>query len=230
MRIIPACLCSIALAGATVRGASAFTALQLLPPEQARNVAIIAGLDATPQPERWHFLVYDSKAENGLREVVVTGAKKTADRTVSQFAQTLNPTDVIQPDALKVDSDEIGKLALQFGSVNKVQVSALHFELRKSGPEASPLWTVTCLDAGGTEIGKLIISATRGTVIMHPGFEKEPEGGAILASAARSSPAPVAGVDSPRTTTTRKAPPRRRPATPQPTPRQGFLQRVFGPR
>lgn len=231
MRFIPACLCLLALGGVTADAASAFSALQLLPPEHARNVAVIAGRDATPEPEQWHFIVFDPETENGVREIVVTGGRKTADRTVSQFAESLSSTDTVETDDLKVDSDEVGKLAMQFGVANDVSVSAMHFDLRKSGPEATPLWTVICLDSSGTELGKLMVSATRGTVIMHPGFEKEPPADAMLAAAVRSTPAPEAVEERPRATTTRKqTPTRRRAATPRPTPRQGFFQRVFRPR
>ncbi len=234
MRILAASLSLIVLAGASARAASAFTALQLLTPDQARNVAVIAGRDGTPEPERWHFIVHDPKAENGLRELVVTGANKTADRTVSQFAESLTQGDVINPDAMKVDSSQVAQLARDFGAVNNFSVSAMHFELRKSGPEAVPLWTVTCLDVGGAELGKLIVSATRGTVILHPGFPKEPATNPAM-TAARATPAPLGEantnldplIDNPEKV--KKSPPKRR-ATPPPaaTPRPGFFQRVFG--
>lgn len=230
MKFVLASLSLLALASAHGLAASAFTALQLLPPEQARNVAMIAGRDGTPEPDRWHFLVHDPKSESGLREVVVSGGRKTADRTISQFAESLSESDVIGPDALQVDSVQVAQLARDFGFANKAPVSAMHFELRKSGPQAVPLWTVTCLDASGTELGKVIVSAARGTVILHPGFAQAPPSNAIQI-AARGTPAPVAddGFDSePKNRIVRKSAPKKR-ATPKPaTPRPGFLQRVFG--
>jgi hypothetical protein len=234
MRILAASLSLLVLAGASARAASAFTALQLLSTDQARNVAVIAGRDGTPEPERWHFLVHDAKSENGLREVVVTGANKTADRTISQFAESLTAGDVINPDAMKVDSSQVAQLARDFGAVNNFSVSAMHFELRKSGPEAVPLWTVTCLDVSGTELGKLIVSATRGTVILHPGFTKEPAVNPAM-MAARATPAPLGvGETNPNLdplidTPVKKTPPKKR-TTPPPvaTPKAGFFQRVFG--
>lgn len=193
---------------------------------------MIVGRDGTPEPERWHFVVHDQKAEAGFREVVVTGARKTADRTISQFAESVAASDVIPVDSLKVDTDQLTKLAMQFGTINKKPVSAMHFELRKSGPDAAPLWTVTCLDASANELGKLIISAHRGTVIMHPGFEEEPPKLEALLST-EPSPQPVASVDADedRPKPVKKVQPKRRPATPAPTPKPpGFFKRVFGPR
>lgn len=238
MRLILASLSLFALCGAASRAASAYTAMQSLPPELAGTVAIIAGRDGTPEPERWHFLVHDPKAANGLREVVVAGGQKTANRTISQFAETLSDGDVINPDAMKVDSSQVAQIAREFGVVNKVSVSAMHFELRKSGPNAVPLWTVTCLDIGGAELGKVIVSAARGTVIMHPGFAQEPQVSPLLTAAPRSTPPPIAEDDglqpTPTSTPTdekpvKKSPPKKRATPPPATPvRQGFFQRVFG--
>lgn len=233
MRHFTACFCLFAFASAPVLAGSAFTALQLLPPEQARNVAAIAGRDGTPEPDRWHFIVFDPKAENGLREIVVVGARKTADRPVSQFAESVTASDVMNSDTMRVDSDAVTKMALQFGVANNVSVSALHFDLRKSGPEAIPLWTVTCLDTSGAELGKLIVSSVRGVVILHPGFAREPDLDPI-ATLSRATPPPLPdnlSDNRPATANTKKAPPKKRAtATPAPTPKAGLLQRMFGPR
>lgn len=230
MRILAVSLSLLALAGAHAFAVSAFTALQLLPPDQARAVAVIAGRDGTPEPERWHFLVHDPKAENGLREIVVTGGKKTADRTVSQFAESITAGDVINPEAMKVDSTQVAQIAREFGLANNLSVSAMHFELRKSGPEAVPLWTVTCLDVAGAELGKLIISTARGTVILHPGFTQVPQLSPLVADA-RATPPAVAEDDNRSMSSSerpsKKAPTKKR-ATPAATPRPNFFQRVFG--
>jgi hypothetical protein len=238
MRALFAAPCLLLISCAGLPGATAFTALQLVPAENARRVAIIAGRDGTPQPERWHFLVHDPEAEKGVREIVIDGARRTANRTVSQFAEEIGEQDVIDREALKVDSDQVARLALQFGTANKVAVSGLHFDLRKSGPEAAPLWTVTCLDARGAELGRIIVSASRGTVIMHPGFAAGPPPEVIsgifgdLASAApRPDAASRAAAGTPTTVAARKATPRRRPAAtpaPKPTPKPGLFQRMFG--
>jgi hypothetical protein len=227
MRLLLACL-SFVILTAIAKAASAFDAVRLLTPEQLQNLAVVAGRDGSPEPERWHVLVHDPKAESGLREVVVTDGKKTADRTLSQFAEALAATDVLGPDSVKVDSAQVGKIALQFGLANQLNVSALHYDLRKSGPEAAPLWTVTCLDANGSELGKIVVSASSGTVIMHPGFAEEPD----LPSPVEARPSKIPNVGE-REQSTKRIPsssmPRRRAATPVPsTPKPGMFQRLFG--
>jgi hypothetical protein len=230
MRFTSACLSLLALGGATTLASPAFKALQLLPPEQVQNVAVIAGRDGTPEPERWHILVHDPKVEGGVREFVIAGSHKTADRPVSQFAETLTAGDVMSPDALKVDSDQVARVAMQFGVANNKPVAAMHFDLRKSGAEASPLWTVTCLDTSGAELGKIIVSAARGTVIMHPGFTQEPQIDPLMA-AARTTPVPVGDEESTRSSSSSKKNTTRRrlpPPPPAPTPRPNLFQRMFG--
>jgi len=234
MRLTPACLSLLLLAiDASIAG-TALEALKFLSPEQIQRVALIAGRDGTPQPERWHVVVYDpASKETGLREIVVSGGKKVADRSISQFAERLSPNDVISPDALRIDSDKIEKLAMKFGNANSTTVSAMHFDLRKTGPESGALWTVTCLDSSGTELGKLIVSATWGNVLLHPGFVAEPDLDTI-AEGLLATPRPAATPELGDPSAFRRAtPPVRRRPQPTPfsgvTPKPGFLQRLFSP-
>jgi hypothetical protein len=236
MRLLPAGLCLQLLAIASMAG-SAFEALKHLTPEQLERLALIAAREGTPEPERWHILVYDpASKETGLREIVVAGGRKVADRPISQFAERLAASDVLPPDSVKIDSNQIEKLAMRYGSANRAMVSAMHFDLRKSGPESVPLWTVICLDSSGIELGKLIISATKGTVLMHPGFVAEPDLDTIAENSGTPERTTEATTDPPGqasrrdSETSRRRPPRERP---QPvtgsTPKPGFLQRLFNP-
>ena len=77
-------------------------------------------------------------------------------------------------------------------------VAAMQYELKKEGAAAVPLWNVTCLDEAGKELGHLVVSAGKGTVVSHEGFAAEP-------------PPPVPPVP---VATPIPAPPR--PATPRP--------------
>ena len=235
MRSTSACLSLLPLAIDTSVAGTALEALKFLSPEQLQRVAIIAGRDGTPEPERWHIVVYDpASKDTGLREIVVAGGKKVTDRPVSQFAEKLSAIDAISPDALKIDSDKLEKLAMKYGSVNSTTVSAMHFDLRKTGPESGALWTVTCLDSSGTELGKLIVSATKGNVLLHPGFVAEPEPDPLV-DGLRPGAKPVEPADPEKTRENRRAPTpylrQRPPPTPftGATPKPGFLQRLFTP-
>jgi len=169
-------LCTLALL-ASVPAAEELTALKamkLLPKEQAKNLARVEGRDGTPLPERWHILVHDQSSENGLREYVVAGGEIVASRTLSQFAETLTPADVILDETVKTDSAQAAKLAHQYASANEATVASLNYQLKKDGPDAAPLWRVTCLDEGGKELGTLVVSGATGNVLSHDGFSVAP--------------------------------------------------------
>ncbi|HEX8313174.1 MAG TPA: hypothetical protein VF614_17750 [Chthoniobacteraceae bacterium] len=154
---------------------TAFDALKVLPKAQARKLARIEARRGTPTPERWHLLVHDAASERGLREYVVAAGEVVASRTLSQFADQISEDDVIADAPLKIDSDRAADLAQQYALANGLAVASMNFELRREGADATPLWRVTCLDEEGKELGSLILTATKGTVISHPGFSVDPE-------------------------------------------------------
>jgi hypothetical protein len=228
MRFLLASISMLFLAVTTASAATALNALRILLPEQARNVALIAAREGTPEPDRWHVIVYDPTSESGLREYVIEGGRRVASRPVSQFVEKLSAGDVVGPDAIKVDSDRVVKAALQFGVVNNKTIAALHFDLRRNPTDGTPVWTVICANLAGAEMGRLLISATRGDVLAHPGFAVEPPLESV-AERAKATPAPnIDGAgDDP---TARKPFPPMKAATPLPlsTPKPPFLRRLFG--
>jgi hypothetical protein len=153
---------------------SALNAIKQLPRGEAKKIARIEAREGKPAPERWHILVHDPKDENGLHEYVVAGGEVVASRNISQFAESLKPTDVMGTSSLKVDSDKVAALAQAYGQVNNVTIASLNYVLKKEGVDAAPLWDVTCLDEQGTVVGHLVVSAGKGNVVSHDGFTAEP--------------------------------------------------------
>ncbi len=213
-----------ALASGQAHAASALDAMKLLPKGEAKKLARIEAREGAPDPERWHLLVHDEVSETGLREYVVAAGEVVASRPLSQFAESLAPEDVIGGEVEKFDSDKAARLAQLYATANHVTITSIHYQLRKSGPDAAPLWTLICADAAGQELGRLVVSATKGSVISHDGFAVEPP----LPPPVLTTPAPVA-----------KTKPRRKPDVPVATPipveppaavaeRPGFFDRVRG--
>ncbi len=153
---------------------SALGALRLLPKGEAKRLARIEAREGTPVPERWHFIVHDPKSAEGMHEYVVAAGEIVASRDVSQFVESIRPDDVFGSDVLKINSDRAAKLAQQYAHANNLTVAAMHYELKRQGAAAVPLWTVTCFDDAGVEIGRVAISAGKGNVVAHPGFTIEP--------------------------------------------------------
>lgn len=153
---------------------SALTAIKLLPRGQSKLLARIEARDGKPAPDRWHILVHDKETDTGVHEFVVAGGEVVASREISQFAEKLTPEDVISADAVKVDSDRAAKLLQQYAHANNVTIATVNYELKKDGAEAAPLWRVTGLDESGAEVGSLVLTAGKGTVIAHEGFPVQP--------------------------------------------------------
>ncbi|MDB6153872.1 MAG: hypothetical protein JWL90_2325 [Chthoniobacteraceae bacterium] len=152
----------------------ALDAIKKLPKGQAKSLVRMVGREGTPAPERWYLLVYDRTVFNGLREYVVAGGEVITSRTISQFADKLTRDEVIGGQAIRVDSGRVAKALQQYASANNVTVSTLNYELRKDGPDAAALWQITGADDSGNELGSVVISAAKGSVISHPGFAVEP--------------------------------------------------------
>lgn len=174
---------------------TALSALKLLPKGQAKNVAMIEAHEGTPMPERWHVLVHDKQSETGVREYVIAGGEIVVSRNVSQFAQSLTSQDVIGVEGLKCDSDRVAQIAQDYAMANNITPASINYKLGKDGPDAAPLWRVTCLDESGNELGNLVLTAAKGNVVSHDGFQGAPIGEKRDLFAPQSIP-PVAGADS----------------------------------
>ncbi|MDB6173881.1 MAG: hypothetical protein JWL59_3192 [Chthoniobacteraceae bacterium] len=158
---------------------SALDALKLLPKNAAKRLARIEAREGTPGPEQWHFVVYDPETANGLREYVVAGKQIVATRDISQFAETLQPGDVIGARALKIDSGKLAGMAEKYALANNVTIASVNYEMHKEGQAAAPFWAVTCLDANGDELGALLVSADAGKIISRTGFPVEPQNNVV---------------------------------------------------
>jgi hypothetical protein len=228
MRYFLATIGVLILAVPAAYAVSALTALRVLLPEQAQNVALITGREGMPEPDRWHVIVFDPTSETGLREYVIAGGRRVASRTVSQFIERLSAADIVNPALIKVDSDRLVKTALQYGAANNKTIASLHFDLRKGATDGVPVWTVTCTDLAGVEMGRLQVSATRGEVLSHPGFAAEPPSESV---AERPASTPVPAPERSETDRDpRKTAIPTKTATPLPlaTPKPPLLRRLFG--
>lgn len=154
--------------------ASVLNAIKQLPRGEAKKIALIEAREGTPYPERWYILVNDPKDENGVHEYVVANGEVVASRNVSQFAESLKPTDVFGNSTLKIDVDKLANLVSQYAEANNVTIAKLNYALKKEGADATPLWNVTCLDENGKEVAHIVVSAGKGNVISHDGFTAEP--------------------------------------------------------
>lgn len=204
-------------------GSSALEAVKLLPKEHRARVARIEARDGAPEPERWHILVNDRAAENGLKEFVVADGVIAAERGISQFAESVTPEQILG-DAVRFDSDRAAQIVQQYALVNGLTVASIAYQLRKDGAASVPLWRLTCYDPIGRDLGSLTITATKGAVISHQGFPVEPASAVTEPPRERLSTFPSTQVA--RDGTVR--PPRGRLRETPPPKKGGFFDRLFG--
>jgi hypothetical protein len=165
-----ACVAGMA-ASAFPAATTALEALKLLPKDARKLVARVEAREGSPNPERWHILVNDKGAENGLKEFVVADGAIVAERSISQFAENLSASDALGDD-VRFDSDRAAQLVRQYAQVNAVTAATIDYQLRKDG--ATAIWRLTCYDDAGKSVGMLTLTATKGAVISHQGFAVEP--------------------------------------------------------
>jgi hypothetical protein len=215
---ISACVAGM-VAPALCATTTALEAVKLLPKEARKSVARIEAREGSPNPERWHILVNDKAAENGFKEYVVADGAIVAERSISQFVESISPHDAIGDDA-KFDSDRAAQLVRQYAQVNAVAPATIDYQLRKDGAAGVPLWRLTCYDDAGKSIGMLTLTATKGVVISHQGFPVEP-------SEATNKNARDKFQTTGTSTVVRDPDARYRVATPIPK-KAGLFQRIFG--
>src|ERR1700677_589232 len=206
---------------------SAFNALKLIPRGDDRKVARIEAREGTPVPERWYILVNDPKDENGLHEYVIAGGEVVASRNVSQFAEVLKAGDAFGGEPLRIDSDRVANIAREYAAANNVTISSMNYELKKDGTGAALLWNVTCLDEAGKEMGRVYVTANKGTVVSHDGFTAEPVGIATEKLKSSSEIAARARAESKKQPRVARAA-QVGPATPEPTKKPDLFQRLGG--
>ncbi|MEA3187132.1 MAG: hypothetical protein QOD99_962 [Chthoniobacter sp.] len=156
---------------------TALAAVKLIPQERAARLARIEARDGTPEADRWYLLVQDPNDENGVHEFVVANGEIVSSRPISQFAEKLQPQDVIGVAAIKIDSDQLAKLARQYAQASNATISRISYELKKEGADAAPVWKVVCFDDTDKRVGELVVTAGKGNVISHDGFAPLPRAG-----------------------------------------------------
>ena len=216
--------------------ASALGALKLLPKDTAPRLARIEGREGRPFPERWYILVHDAGQPRGLREFVVSQGKLVTGRTLSQFADSLSAEDVVGASTVKMNSDEAAGVAAQFAMHNAKQLATVNYELVKATAPPVPVWRLTCFGTSGELLGKIVLHASKGTLLSFDGFEKSP---IVPEPEIASNPEPVRpdSASDKRSPSTKPKPKTTARATPPPkgvpVPRRkddgigGFFRRVF---
>ncbi len=175
-------------------------ALKAVPKEQAKGLVRIEARDGTPLPERWYIQVYDASQEKGLLEFVVSEKGVVASRPLSQFLGSATADDVVAIRVVKIDTDDLIKLAQQYAEANRFNVAKINYTLARdpnpppnpNGATPVPLWTLSCYDDAGKKLGELVINSRNANIISHAGFDLVPGQPSAKPAVAATPAAPVA--------------------------------------
>jgi hypothetical protein len=154
---------------------TAFQAMKKLPEGKAATVARIIGVEGTPQPDRWHFIVSEPAEPSGFTEYVIAHGEIVASRSLSQFADRIAPTDVLGATNLRFDSDKAAALVQDYAFANNALITRIDYRLTKEGADASPVWQLTVYDDTGKKVGTIDLTASKGAVVGNEGFAVAPK-------------------------------------------------------
>jgi len=144
---------------------SGLKAIQSQPYAATAKIVEIRGERGDPQPREWVFLLKDSSARGGVREVTVVDGKIVSERTplrgMSDVAD-LAPLDI---SVLSFDADGVFRTAHNEANKSQLGFTWMDYTLRTDAGSNSPVWTVKLYDHMGASVGTVRISAKGGTVV-----------------------------------------------------------------
>lgn len=154
-----------AFAGPAGSAYSGLKAIQSQPFSASAKVVEIRGERGDPEPNEWIYLLADSTARGGVREITVVDGKITGERTPLRGMADVASLIPIDTDLLKVDADAVFRTAHKEANKNELGFNWIDYTLRTDAGSNAPVWTVKLYDHMGASVGTARISAKGGTVV-----------------------------------------------------------------
>lgn len=144
---------------------SGIKVLESQPYAATAKVVEIRGERGAPQPQEWIYLLSDSSARGGVREVVMTNGKITSERTPLRGLAELAGHAPLDASALATDADAIFQTVHKEATRAELGFDWIDYTLRADPDSREPLWTVKLYDRMGAPVGTMRLSARKGTVV-----------------------------------------------------------------
>ena len=129
------------------------------------KVVEIRGERGDPQPREWVYLLSDSSARGGVREVVVVDGKIISERTPLRGMADVAGYAPLDTKALAVDADAVFRIVHKEATKTELGFDWIDYTLRTDRDSNAPVWTVKLYDRMGAPVGTTRISAKGGTVV-----------------------------------------------------------------
>lgn len=144
---------------------SGLKAMESQPYATLSKVVEVRGERGDPQPKEWIFLLSDSTARGGVREVTVADGKITSERTPLRGMADVAGLAPIDTLLLTVDADAVFRIVQKEATKSQLGFDWLDYTLRADAEGNDPLWTVKLYDHMGAPVGTVRISSKGGTVV-----------------------------------------------------------------
>ena len=129
------------------------------------KVVEIRGERGDPQPREWVYLLSDSSARGGVREVVVVDGKIISERTPLRGMADVAGYAPLDTKALAVDADAVFRIVHKEATKTELGFDWIDYTLRTDRDSNAPVWTMKLYDRMGAPVGTTRISAKGGTVV-----------------------------------------------------------------
>jgi hypothetical protein len=170
---IPLLLLAVAQEASSQQG-GAVAAMQALPVRYNNGILLVQGKGGTTHPEQWTIIARDLDNEGDITTLTIAGGQVVSEAPSLNLGQMFRQSGYINPPSIQFDSGSAFHTAENYAEANGKILASVNYSLVQKGEDVSPIWTLDCFDAAGKSLGHLQISATKGDVISHKGFNKSP--------------------------------------------------------
>jgi len=144
---------------------SGLKTIESQPYAASAKVVEIRGERGDPQPKEWIFLLSDSTARGGVREVTVADGRITSERTPLRGMADVAGLPPLDTRLLATDADAVFRIVHKEATKSELGFDWIDYTLRTDADSNAPVWTVKLYDNMGAPVGTARISAKGGTVV-----------------------------------------------------------------
>jgi hypothetical protein len=143
---------------------SGLKAIEAQPYGATAKAVEIRGERGNPHPKEWVFLLSDSTARGGVREVTVTDGKITSERTPLRGMADVAGLPPLDTRSLSADADAVFRIVHKEATKRELGFDWIDYTLRTDAGSNAPVWTVKLFDRMGAPVATARISAKDGTM------------------------------------------------------------------
>jgi hypothetical protein len=164
-------LLSLAVLAPTTHAASppnrdgAVAAMRALPSRYQTGIFRVTGDDARPNPTSWTIITRNTLRGGSTMSVRVSRGQILSERVTINPRTLLRDSSPISVHRVRIDSGDAWQRAQRHFSNRGQRLAAADLVLRKRGPNAAPIWSITGFQSSGRRIGSVSLLASTGAIV-----------------------------------------------------------------